>query len=219
MDKHFYDICTMRKIKEPSNETDSPSIRIMALMDSLGMNRFQLSKEAKINNAIIYKCMSGKRKWNLGNLQKIAPVLGVTLADLMKETVMVPQAGGIREGQGPPQSQIIRPAPDQGRRSLRLKEDKETLANLYELEVEDRSMMPSFPPGTFLTAQRDTSDLIKDENFVVYWGEDGQTYIRQLFLHQDHVFLRSLTQGVPDKLLPKKHMALCDKILRAEFPA
>ena len=194
------------------------SIRIKAFMDGLDMNRFQLSLKAKIDNAIVYKCLGGKRKWNLGHLQKIAPVLGVKLRDLIEETIMLPQAGGVREGQGPPQSQILRPATDQKSRPLRLKEDTETLAKMYELEVKDRSMMPSFPPGTILTAQRDTSDSIKNENFVVYWDEDGQTYIRQIFFDQDHIVLRSLTQGVPDKILPLSHIALCNKILQIEFP-
>jgi hypothetical protein len=209
----------MKKTTKPFIVKGPISIRIKAFMDELDMNRFQLSLKAKIDNAIIYKCLSGKRKWNLAHLQKIAPVLGVKLRDLIEETIMVPRAGGVRDGQGPPQSQIIRPAPDQKSRPFWLKEDAITLAKMYDIEVEDRSMMPSCPPGTILTAQRDTADLIKNENFVVYWDEDGQTYIRQIFLDQDHIVLRSLTQGVVDKILPAKHIALCDKILRIEFPA
>ena len=192
--------------------------RIEALLASQDMLPLHLSHKVGIDNATIYRCLSGKRKWNLGHLELIAPVLGVTLGDLIQETITVPQVGGVREGQGPPQSQILRPAPEQGSRPFRIKEDKETLSKMYSIEVEDRGMMPSFPPGTFLTAQRDTADSIKNENFVVYWDEDGQTYIRQIFLNQDHIVLRSLTQGVPDKILPAKHIALCDKTLRIEFP-
>jgi phage repressor protein C with HTH and peptisase S24 domain len=76
------------------------------------------------------------------------------------------------------------------------------LAPMYCLEVEDRSMMPAFPPGSILFAQRDTWDTIKNGNFVVYWDEDNQTYIRQTIMDHDHIILRSLTQGIPDKVLP-----------------
>lgn len=218
MENCFYDITTMSKNKKPSNEIDSISRRILALMEPLDMLPLHLSQKTGIANAIIYKCLGGTRKWNLGHLEKIAPVLGVPIADLIQENLMVSQVGGIRDGQGPPQSQVLHPPPGQISRPLRFKVDTTTLTKMYCLEVEDRSLMPVFPAGTFFTAQKDTAELITDGNFVVYWDEDGQTYIRQIFLNQDHIVLRSLTQGVPDKLLPKKHMALCDKILRVEFP-
>jgi len=193
--------------------------RIQFYLASLDMKPLHLANKTGIHNETIYRCLNGKRKWNLGHLELIAPALGVTLGDLFQETIMRPRAGGIKEGQGPPQSQILRAAPDQGSRPLGLKEDTETLAKMYEIEVEDQSLMPSYPPGTLLTARQDTADLIKNGNLVVYWAEDGKTYIRQIFLNQDHIVLRSLTQGVSDKILPAKHVALCEKILRIEFPA
>lgn len=207
------------KKDKPKGIKGSITGRIEVFMEGLDMLPLHLSQKTGIDNATIYRCLQGKRKWNLSHLELIAPVLGVTLMDLIQETIMIPQAGEVREGQGPPQSQILRPAPEQGSRPWRLKEDKETLSKMYSLRVEDRSMNPIFPPGTYFTAQRDTAESIKNENYVVYWGEDGQTHIRQIFLDQDHIVLRSLTQGVPDKILPAKHIALCDKILRIEFPA
>jgi hypothetical protein len=210
----------MKKKNDQTKDTaDTITGRIKALLAHQDMLPLHLSLKTGIDNAIIYKCLNGKRKWNLGHLELIAPVLGVTVGNLVQETVMVPRVGRIKEGQGPPQAQILRPAPDQESRPLRLKEDTETLAKMYDLEVEDRSMVPTFPPETHIFAQRETSDTIKNENFVVYWSDDGQTYIRQIFFDQDQIVLRSLTQGIPDKILPKKHIALCDKILRIEFPA
>jgi DNA-binding Xre family transcriptional regulator len=208
-----------KKNDKPKGIRGAITKRIEILLASLDMLPLHLANKTGIANETIYRCLNGKRKWNLGHLEKIAPVLGVTLGDLVQETILVPRAGAIREGQGPPQEQILRPAPDQGSRPYRLKEDKETLSKMYSLEVEDRSMNPMFPPGTIFTAQRDTAEIIKNENYVVHWGEDGQTYIRQIFLDQDHIVLRSLTQGVCDKILPAKHIALCDKVLRIEFPS
>ena len=217
-DKMPYLLYTMKTIENDKAPTGTGPItkRIQDLLAALDMLPLHLSHKTGIDNAVIYKCLNGQRKWNLGHLQKIAPVLGVTLGDLVQETTLVPLAGEVREGQGPSQSQILRPAPDHPGRRLRLKGD-ELPAKMYELQVEDRSMMPFFVPGAILSAQRDTADLIKDENFVVFWSEDGQTYVRQIFLEQDHIVLRSLTQGVPDKILPAKHIALCDKIFRIEY--
>lgn len=198
--------------------TDTITGRIKTLLAQQDMLPLHLSLKTGIDNAIIYKCLNGKRKWNLGHLELVAPILGVTLGDLVQETLMISHPGGVKEGQGPSQAQIIQPE-DQGRRPYRIKEDPETLAKMYDLVVEDRSMVPAIPPGAHIIAQRETSDIIRNENFVVYWDDDGRTYIRQIFFSPNQIILRSLTQGIPDKILPIKHLSLCDKILRIEFPA
>lgn len=189
--------------------------RIKGLLATLDMNRLRLSQKTGIDNAIIYKCLAGKRNWNLDHLELIAPILGVTLADLFKEPVMVPQVGEIRDGQGPLQSQVLRG--DHEGQPLKIKEDAATLAKLYSLSVADRSMVPTFPPGTRLVAQKETSDVLKNEDFVVYADEDGRVYIRQIIFDKDLIILKSLTQGIPDKILPAKHISLCDKILEVKF--
>lgn len=183
--------------------------RIKTYMAAADMLPLHLSRKTGIDNAVIYKCLNGKRNWNLGHLQLVAKALGVKISELVEVPIKVPLVGKIADGQGPTQAEILRPHRDW--RPLFFKEDTDILAKLYDLEVVDRNMMPSFPPGTILTAQRDTSDIIQNENFVVYWGADGKTYIR-------HIILKSLTQGAPDQVFPVKHKALCDKILRVVFP-
>lgn len=183
--------------------------RIMALLAKRNLKRLHLAHKAGIANETIYRCLNGVRNWNLGHLELIAPVLGVALVDLFQKPIVVPRVGGIRDGQGPPQAHILRPAPDQ--------ESTGTLAKMYCLEVEDRSMMPSFPPGTHLIAQWETSDTIKNEDHVVFWSEDGKTYIRQIFLNSDRITLRSLARGDPDKIIPLKLLNCCDKIIRVDF--
>lgn len=209
----------MVKYAKKSDTSNTISGRIKGLLESLDMLPLHLSQKTGIDNAIIYKCLGGKRKWNLGHLELIAPVLGVRIADLIQEAIMVPRVGGIKDGQGPVHAQILRPTSPQDSRPYRLQEDKSTLSKIYELVVEDRSLMPSLPPGAVLIVQRETADIIKNENFVVYWAEDGQTYVRQIFFDVDHLILRSLTQGIADKVLPMKHLTLCEKIIRIEFPS
>ena len=189
--------------------------RIKGLLATLDMKPLRLSQKTGIDNAIIYKCLGGKRNWNLDHLELIAPVLGVALADFFKAPVLVPHAGEIKDGQGPTHDQILRPG--QEGRPINFQEDTATLSTMYSLSVADRSMVPTFPPGTRLVAQRETADSLKNENFVVYWAEDGLTYIRQIFFDNGQIVLKSLTQGTPDKILPAKHIALCDKILKVEF--
>lgn len=205
----------MTKNDKPKDKRAGITERIRGLLASLDMKPLRLSQKTGIDNAIIYKCLGGQRNWNLDHLELIAPVLGVSLVDFFKEPVMVPHAGEIKDGQGPLQSQIMRN--DHDGQPVRLKEDAATLSKLYSLSVADRSMVPTFPPGTRLIAQKETSDTLKNENFVVYWGEDGLTQIRQIFFDDDQIVLKSLTQGIPDKILPAKHIALCDKILEVKF--
>ncbi|MDD4985628.1 MAG: S24 family peptidase [Dehalococcoidales bacterium] len=213
-------LAMIKKNDKPKDRQRQEGIteQIKGLLASLDMKPLRLSQKTGIDNAIIYKCLGGKRNWNLDHLELIAPVLGVTLSYFFKEPVMVPHAGEIKDGQGPLQSQILRGHDHEGQ-PLGIREDTTTLSKMYCLSVTDRSMVPTFPPDTRLVAQRETSDSLKNENFVVYWAEDGLTYIRQLFFDHGQIVLRSLTQGVPDKILPVKHIALCDKILRVEFPA
>lgn len=204
----------MKKNDKPSSR-DSITERIKTLLAGLDMKPLHLANKAGIDNAIIYKCLGGKRNWNLDHLELIAPVLGVALGDLFQATVTVPQAGEVTGGQGPPQAWILEGS---GRpTTIGIKEEATTLSKMYCLIVADRSMVPTFPPDTHLIAQRETSENIKDENFVVYWGEDGFTYIRQIFIDGNQITLRSLTQGIPDKNLPIKHLTLCDKIVRINF--
>ena len=174
-----------------------------------------LANKTGIHNETIYRCLNGRRKWNLGHLELIAPVLGVKVGDLFKEPVKIPQAGKIVDGRGPTHDQILQDS--QEGYLLNFQEDTATLSKMYCLSVADRSMVPTFPPDTKLIAQRGTSDSLKNENFVVYWAEDGNVYVRQLFLDHGQIILKSLTQGTPDRILPAKHLALCDKILQIIF--
>ena len=54
---------------------------------------------------------------------------------------------------------------------------------------------------------------------MVYNPGDGHTLIRQVLIANDHLILKSLTQGIPDTVLAKDHIRLCDKVLRVDFPA
>ena len=126
---------------------DSTSDRIKALLASLDMKPLHLANKAGIQNETIYRCLNGIREWNLNHLRKIAPVLGVGLADLVQEPVMVAQAGAIKAGHGPSQSEILRSSTDPQKHPFRQKGDAKTLAKLYELTVEDQSMEPELSPG------------------------------------------------------------------------
>ncbi|MBU4232137.1 MAG: helix-turn-helix domain-containing protein [Proteobacteria bacterium] len=68
--------------------------RIHFYLASLDMRPLHLAHKTGIHNETIYRCLNGKRKWNLGHIELIAPALGVTVGDLFQETIMVPRAGG-----------------------------------------------------------------------------------------------------------------------------
>jgi len=58
--------------------------RIKVLLTSLDMRPLHLAHKTGIHNETIYRCLNGRRKWNLGHLELIAPALGVTLGYLFQ---------------------------------------------------------------------------------------------------------------------------------------
>lgn len=194
--------------------------RVKALMDQQGWNVPDLERAAKINNSSLYKIINKSepgRTWTLDQLEKIAPALGVNLWELFEESLHPPIVAEISMSQGPNIEDIIHPKII-GQHDYPFKEDRTTLSQMYCLRVKDRTMLPVFRPGTILTAQRGTWEGIVNEDFVLYCNEHGQTFIRQIFINQDHIILRSFTQGIPDIVLPKRLISSCDKVLRIDFP-
>lgn len=191
--------------------------RIEHLIREVGYNRNQLAAKAGINNSIIYKFFTGERLWNLDQLEFIANALDVGLGDLVQEPLMVKVVGLVRDGHGPLQNEILRPVSGTVR-PLQTQVSPEILTQLYCLEIQDKSLSPAIPQGTFLYVQRGISETIKIMDYVVYWSENSQTILGQIIPEPEAVILKSLTQGIPDRILPRRHLALCDKIIRFDFP-
>ena len=196
--------------------------RITGLMEAQGLNTLDLSRKSGVDNATLYKIINGRdiqRAWTLDQLEKIAPALGVGIWELFQEPLYPPIVAEISSSEGPPIEQITKPEATFGYHPYPiLREDKKTLQQMYCLKVKDSTMLPTFRPGCILTAQRETWKDVTNEDFVVYNPGNGRTLIRQVFIDNGHLILKSLTQGIPDTALAKDHIRLCDKVLRVDFP-
>jgi transcriptional regulator with XRE-family HTH domain len=196
--------------------------RIKQIMDSQGLNTLELSKKSGVDNATLYKILGKRddeRVWTLDQLEKIAPALGVGLWELFSEPLYPPIVAEISNSEGPPIEKITKPEPIGYHPYPIAREDKKTLQQMYCLKVKDKTMLPIFRPGAILTAQRETWRDIANEDFVIYCPADGHTLIRQVWSENEHLILKSLTQGIPDMVLPKEHLRLCHRVLRIDFPA
>lgn len=198
-----------------SNDKRGITDLIKGLLVSLDMKPLHLANKTGIANETIYRCLSGVRRWNLNHLRKIAPVLGVKLEYFFHDAEIPVLTGEVRDGQGPPQSQLQNHT--LAGRTYKIQEDTATLSTIYDLEVTDQSLVPTFPIGSHVIAQRETTDVINDGDFVVFWSEDGLTYVRQITLNSDHIVLHSLSPDTPDKIIPLKLLTCCDKIIEVKF--
>jgi len=89
-----------------------------------------------------------------------------------------------------------------------------TLKGVYALRLEDKTMMPAFKQGTEFICQKDTWDLIEDEDMVVASDESGQAQIYRVhFVSNDFILLRAFNPATPDRTLPRNHLKLCDRVL------
>lgn len=217
----------IRKGKQKRSLTEATgnmiTSRITLLMEAQGLNTLELSKKSGVDNATLYKIINGRdaqRVWTLDQLEKIAPALGVLMWELFHEPLYPPIVAEISISDGPPIEQITTPKPVFGHHPYPiLREDKKTLQKMYCLRVKDSTMLPTFRPGCILTAQRETWAGIINEDFVIYYPGDSHTLVRRVCIDKDHLILKGFTQGVPDMVLPKEHLRLCDRVLRVDYPA
>ena len=192
--------------------------RVEALMAERGLKMWDLSVLVRVSDSYLSRLLGGERPWTLDILERIAAGLNVSLGTLVEGPIVVPMVGEMTS-EGIPSKQINSLEPV-SYHSISPQEDESTLAKIYCMKVRDRSLLPVFPQGTILVAQKDTSRTIESENFVIYSDEKGVAQVRQIFIpaNDGHIILKSLDQRIPDLSLPIGHISLCDRVLRTEYP-
>lgn len=192
--------------------------RINALMDERGWKPADLARKTGIDTGNLSRLSKGtKRAWNLDHLGIIAKAFGLALGAIVTEPIKAPIVGEINQGEGPAYEEIFKLEP-LGYHEIFQQEDNIMLAQIYCFRVKDHSLMPAFLPGSIIVAQKETWDTIKNETYVVYCDPQGKTQIRQIFMQEQTIILHSLTQGVPDLVLPKIYLRSCDRILSQKYP-
>jgi hypothetical protein len=198
--------------------------RIYRLMAERGIkNRRQLALQSGVDNSIIYKITDESpdanghiRLWNLDHLHKIAAVLQVEIEKLTGESKDAPVVAEIIGGAGSLPENVDN-SDKLGYYRFNFAKQKDVMESVYALPVKDGSLLPVFRPGSILVAQKNTFETIREADYVVYTSPEDQLLIRQIFFDGSHIILKSLTQGVPDTILPRRLITSCDRILRVDF--
>lgn len=61
--------------------------RIKSIRQQKGLSQVQLANLVKVDNSLLCKLESGKTKGSIDTLSKIAEVLGVTVSDLLNDSI------------------------------------------------------------------------------------------------------------------------------------
>ena len=187
--------------------------KLRQLIEEKGTNAFAVSKATGIDDGYMYRMLQGKREWKLRYLETILDHLGVTLVEFFGGDLGIPVVASISATELFPYPQSI---PETSDNQVRYRGTSKlpTMKGVYALNIRDRSMMPAFKAGNNLICQKDSFDLIEDEDLVVSHDDKGMAQVYRVhFTGNDLISLRSFNPAVPDRTLPRSHLKLCDLVV------
>ena len=185
--------------------------KLSQLFKEKGTNAFQVSKATGIDDGYLYRMISGERDWKLRYLEKILDHLEISLEEFFGGDLEIPVVANVSATK-----MFLYPQAITGIDKIRYRGRGKlaTLKGVYALRLEDKTMMPAFKQGTEFICQKDTWDLIEDEDMVVASDENGQAQIYRVhFVSNDFIMLRAFNPATPDRTLPRNHLKLCDRVL------
>jgi hypothetical protein len=69
--------------------------------------------------------------------------------------------------------------------------------NCYAVKIKDRSMLPLFRPGTLLTAEHDSWEMIKSDDMMIYRGSEN-LQARKITITPESIILRGFNPSVEE---------------------
>jgi len=188
---------------------DNPiSQNVARLIEEQGLKDGDVHRHIGWDSATLSRKIGGDRKWSWDDIKKIAQFLRVQPYSLLLQPQDVPL---IRfDGHG-----LFDCTKKEEMISARI--EGVIPEHCYVLILEDRSLMPGFPPGTKFLAQMEDWEEIKENDLVVYTNPDNKGFIYRISFQGDRILLKSLNPALPDLLLPQAQIRQCDRIFRAEF--
>jgi transcriptional regulator with XRE-family HTH domain len=183
--------------------------RIKELIDASGLTQQAIADKMGLTGGHLSKILSGAdgRTVKLSHLVGIADALGKPITAFFDKSVRVPIIGEVDAFGGPPTSAI-----DAETDNYAELFSENVMDDCYRIQVKDRSMLPSYLPGTWLTARKESFDQIKNNNLVIYRGGE-QILVRIITLTPENIILRGVNPSVEEMVLPRIHLKLCDKIV------
>jgi transcriptional regulator with XRE-family HTH domain len=185
------------------------SRKIKQVIEELGLTPNAVAKKAGIDNANLYRLLRNERQWRFEHLEKICGALGISFQDLFDGTVHIPVVATISALESFRYPDVIPETVNyinyQGR--------SEGKMELYALEVGDRSFLPGFQAGTRFVAEKNSAGSIHEGAMVICPDADGGAQVCRVYMTEIQITLRSFNPTVPDRVLPKSHLKLCDKVV------
>ncbi len=191
--------------------------RVALEMEKQELSLRDLATKSKMDHGNLSRLLSGKRPWALHHIEAVATGLGCLVSELVSDYIEVPVVAEIDKGGfpytaigGTPLDYASIPRP---RRTGRI---AEVIAKTYAVRIKDDTI-PPFAPGTVLVAEQESHDQIKAGDMVFYCRDNGQGSLRKVGFENGSVILTSLSPGVEELRMPRKHLNLCDKVIFVKF--
>ena len=201
------------KRRKPAAE-DAITQGIIRHMDAQGLRDRDICAKTGIGSDLFSRKMAGERKWSWKDIERIAPVLGCKQPwDLF----IKPELVSVVRISAHKKFDYRETIHGEEKLEIRLEGDANALSNTYCLLLTDNSMMPGFPEGTRFLARMETWEEIKENDLVVYTGQDNKGQLYRISIKDEQILLRSLNPAISDLLLPKQQIRLCDRVFRADF--
>ena len=202
----------MKRRRPPAEDAITQSI--LRCMDAQGLRDRDICAKTGIGSDLFSRKMAGERKWSWRDIEKIAPVLGFKQP---WNLFIKPEFVSVIRISAHEKFDYRETTYGEEKAEIRLEGDTEALSNTYCLLLTDNSMMPGFPEGTRFLSRMETWEEIKENDLVVYIGQDNKGQLYRISIKDEQILLRSLNPAISDLLLPKQQIRLCDRVFRADF--
>ena len=178
-------------------------------MEKAGLSARKLGQKIGLEN--IYRVLDGERNWSFKHLLAVSELFGVPVEELVGGAIQVPVMASFSALEPPDYPEKL-----VSEKKIKYKGVKVGVAfqGLYALELEDRSMMPAFKPGTKFIAEKGSGNLIEHEDLVVCPDDKGKAHVSRIhFTGEQFITLKSLNPTVPDLVLPRNRIRACDLVV------
>jgi DNA-binding Xre family transcriptional regulator len=172
-----------------------------------------LADAAQIIPSQLSRMLAGKRPWTLQHLESLARALGVQPGDLVDDRVGIPIIGKITAS-----AEYSYPAKDEEPlgyiplpRVLVEQGCQAMTENFYGLVAVDDSLEPFIPKGSKLIVCREKPP--REGRLAIYCDDQNKMWLGRVFSHNEHVLLRSLSEGYRDKILPSRYLNHMDRVV------
>jgi len=205
---------TPKKRKVPFTDIDfRRAAKIASIIERKKLKRQQLADILGVDITHFNKLVGGKYLWKTYYLEKLAPFLDCTVADLLIPDHVIRISAELT-ADGFNYRTIEVPEGGLGVASIPL--DLKTVEGLYCLKIGANGASP-FNPDSILYVQAGSGTEVKDGDFVIWVDDNGFGHLKIAKFSGDFLILSSPYPGKPDVVKPKKYVSSLDRVHSIKF--